>query len=263
MKTRAFSKLSAKTLAFVATLLSLPFLAVYWASAGCLIAIATNGAVGQSPILSFVLFTPLFLAASFFRTVWGYVLTTIPGLLAAIAGLIAGRTSALLRVWLLVLVLAIAAFPFVFRYQPALTAAPGYQMQWVTAPGFPERIVRAAQNILEETPCRYELMGWTADGWLYYRATCAGEERMWRYSPAQPGRPAPVSQLPEEWEATKIPESQVLAMVRADIRPKSAEPTTRPLLMKEIAVFPDGRWIAIVTRHIYGPEDIVVLREMK
>ena len=40
----------------------------------------------------------------------------------------------------------------------------------------------------------------------------------------------------------------------------SAEPGVRLILVREDGVAsPDGRWVAVVVRHVYGPEDVIVL----
>lgn len=261
------SFLSSKSLAVLATILSVPFLSFYWMALARFIpdAIAGDNPNWLTP-LSIVLYLPFaFIAYILFGNLYAYTLTTIAGITAAIAGLIWERPNRLLRVWLLLIIFAIVAFPFIYRYQPALSAAPGYRMQIVTVPGFFGGIIKASQNLMEQTPCKYELLGWSTDNQLYYRAICGAETQVWQYSPTQPSSHTQVSSSPTNLSASTISENTVLEMIRADgVKPEKYESVTRPILLKSKGVVsPDGRWTAIVTQHVYGTQDVVVLTDVK
>ncbi len=148
---------------------------------------------------------------------------------------------------------------WVFRYQPALSAAPGYEMRFVTQPSFWDNPGRVWQRIAEQRPCDYQILGWTVDSSLYYQAICGTESRVWRYGPDRVHEQS--ASAPSSLSRNTFSRTGVLDRVRADgVRPIEQEPVTRPLLLKsEGYVSPDGRWIAIVTQHLYGPQDIVVL----
>lgn len=267
--TRSLSKpsLPLKSLAILATILSLPFLAFYWMALGSFIpdAVASRSPGWLTP-LSLVLYLPCaFVAYTLFGNLYVYILATIGGIAAAIAGLIWGRPNRLLRVWLLMVVFAIIAFPFFYRYQPALVAAPGYRMQMVTDPGLFGGIIKTSHNVVEQTPCTYELLGWSTDNQLYYQATCGAETRIWRYSPTQPGNHVQVSNSPTNLSTSTIPGNAVMEMVRArGVKPEEYESVTRPILLKSRGVVsPDGRWTAVVTQHIYGTQDVIVLTDAR
>ena len=261
------SFLSAKSVAVLATILGVPFLSFYWMALARFVPdTILGGNSGWLMPLSLVLYVPFaFFAYILFGNLYAYILVTIVGITAAITGLIQGRQHRLLAVWLLALIFAIVAFPFVYRYRPALVAATGYRMQLVTDPGFWGGIVRASQNLIEQTPCEYELLGWSADGKLYYQATCDGETQIWQYSPARPGSCTRVSGVPAKLSASTISKDAVLEMVRAsDVRPEEYELATRRLLLKSQGVVSlDGYWTAIVTQHIYGTQDVIVLTDAK
>ena len=55
--------------------------------------------------------------------------------------------------------------------------------------------------------------------------------------------------------------SQVLELVRSPlIYPPEAEPSTRSISVRDNGLAsPDDRWVALVARHIYGPEDVIVV----
>ncbi len=183
--------------------------------------------------------------------------------MTAIAGFQNSPVRQVRRVVLLMIFAATMTLLIIFavsalRYQPALSAAPGYEMKFVTEPNLWDNPVRVWQRITEQRPCEYQILGWSPDNQLYYKAICGTQTRVWAYAPNRLHNPASVpSQLNQE----TVSKGQVLDLVRADgVRPIEYESRTRPLYLKsEGYVSPNGRWIAIVTQHIYGPQDIVVL----
>ena len=270
MTTRSLLKpsgLSSKSLAIIATVLSIPFLSFYWMALSRLV---PDAMMAQSPgwlmPLSIALYLPFaFFAYTLFGNLYAYILATIASVTAVVTALVKGRPSKLLRVWLLLVTCAITAFPLFFRYQPALVAGPGYRMQLVTNPGFLGGIIKASQNLVEQTPCEYELLGWSTNNLLYYRATCGAEAQIWRYSPIQRGSHTQVSSSPASLSASTIPKDAVLGMVRSGgVRPEAYESVTRPILLESRGVVsPDGRWTAVVTQHVYGTQDVIILTDAK
>jgi hypothetical protein len=44
------------------------------------------------------------------------------------------------------------------------------------------------------------------------------------------------------------------------VRPADAEPGVRGLKVRvDGLASPDGRWVAVVVRHVYGPEDVILV----
>ena len=256
------SFLSSKRLTVIATILGIPFLAFYWLSLSYFIpdTMVGNGSDWLTP-LSIALYLPFaFFAYVIFGNLYAYIVTTIAGIVVAVAGLLRGGCNKLARVWLLLIICAIVVFPLVYEYHPALVAAPGYRMNLVTSPGFLGGIVKMSQNMTEQTPCEYELLGWSADNRLYYRATCDGETQAWQYAPNQPNSHTRVSSNPTNPSVSTISESAVLEMVRADhVKPKKDEPAIRRIHLKSQGVVsPDGNWIAIIAQHLYSTQDVLV-----
>jgi len=204
---------------------------------------------------------PALVNAVFFSHVSTYVLVSAIGLALGVAALVRGHPGWLGRLWALILVLAVVAFPWIYRYQPALGAAPGYEMQIVTQPGFFGGVVKMSQIGLEERPCQYELLGWSADHRLYYQATCGAETQSWYYDPSQDDGARQVAAVPDTLGQASISEDSALRMVRArGVWPQDLEPVTRPILLRSQGyVSPDGRWTAMITQHVYGPQDVVLL----
>lgn len=247
-------------MAALATVLCLPFLSFYGIGIASLLPVA-GSATGW---LMMALYLPfMFFASTLFSNAALYLLTTTIGVAAVVGAWFLGKANWRLRGWLLILLIGVLAFPLAFRYQPALGAAPGYHMRVATAPGFLDGIVKSAHNAIEETPCEYELLGWSADPQLYYRAVCGTASTVWRYAPSQTGRAVAVDAPPSTLNDAALARSAVLKMVRGThIRPQSVEPDTRSLLLVGAGrVSPDGEWIAVVTRHVYGTQDVIVLTE--
>ena len=87
-----------------------------------------------------------------------------------VAALRWGQPGRITRVLLILTLLAILGFPWFFRYEPAVSAAPGYVLRWPTQPGLLEGVAKRARITTEQRPCTYTLLGWSADASLYYRA---------------------------------------------------------------------------------------------
>jgi len=172
-----------------------------------------------------------------------------------------GRKMAVGLMVVAVAVVGIVAFPGLFGYQPAVVAAPGVVMYVATQPGWLDGIVKAQQDMADEVPSTYTLLGWSADGVLYYEETITATQvgRTWAYVPgaAQPQLVvAPVGIVP----TVPAERETLLGLVRAQVSPPSAEPLTRPLAIHHDGLAsPDGRWAAAVAKHVYGPEDVVVI----
>lgn len=215
---------------------------------------------GWTQFFSFLALPFAFVFASLFDSVNTYVLLSVVGIALGIAALVWERRSRWARIGALLVILSIVAFPWVYRYSPPLAAAPGYELRCITQPDFPDSVVKASQVTTEQCPCQYELLGWSADGQLYYQATCGAETQAWRYIPSL-NRSERISMVPADLNQATISSSQVLAMVRAaGVWPPDSEPVMRRLHVRgKGLVSPDGRWSAIVTRHVYGPEDVAVL----
>ncbi len=221
---------------------------------------------GVSGILSTLPFIPFYLVNTvFFSNTTMYLLVSIASLILGIAALLWGHPGRLARLMSLVIMLLVVTFPFVYRYAPPVSAAPGYKMYVVTQPNLLEGIVKMSQVITEKRPCEYRLLGWDEDSQLYYQAMCDTEIQFWRYGITPAVRNERVSNVPADLVQIMISKQDMLEMVRADsVRPAKYESTTRPLhVQSEGYLSPNRRWVAVVTRHIYGPEDVVILTALE
>ncbi len=109
-------RLPLKTLAVLATILSIPFLSFYWLVLARFIpdTIISHKPNWLTP-LSLVFYLPFaFVAYTLFANLnlYVYLFTTIASITAAIVGLKWGRFNKFLRLWLVLIIWAIVAFPF-------------------------------------------------------------------------------------------------------------------------------------------------------
>lgn len=195
----------------------------------------------------------------FFSHLVTYLLTSVLGIVLALTALVWGHPNRLTRALLVLSLLAILAFPWFRRYEPAVVPAPGYQMRWPTRPGRLETVVKAAQAAAEIRPCEYTLLGWRADGVLYYQETCRWGTRVWGYDPVTEGGPRRLAEAPANLvqEAREVWELDGIWV--PGVPPEGQAHTRSVVVQGQGLASPDGRWVAVVVRHLYGPEDVVVL----
>ena len=173
---------------------------------------------------------------------------------------------------LLVALTSVLAFPFVMRYQPAVEAAPGVELRIVEKPGLLEGAVKQCQIEGDlRGACQYEPLGWADAQTLVYRKWCGGDytEEGW-----QPGDPQPPQAYnlntnevtPFDGDLDAL--SDETCAPGLCVSPALAERTYFPPLyylpghFGDPLVSPDGRWVAFTARHVYGPEDLLIISKI-
>ncbi|MGE5617941.1 MAG: hypothetical protein ACM3US_01640 [Sphingomonadaceae bacterium] len=222
----------------------------------------------MSPAMLSVVFG-VFFHSIFFSQPGRYLLLSAMGVGLLVAALLLARPGRTARLLLSLTLLGVLAVPWVYRYQPALSAAPGYRVLVATQPGLLEGATKRAQVAAEHRPCDYSLLGWSADDALYYQEGCrGGAPRIMAIAPGREEQPRVVERVPPDISA----ESKLSAasLVRSNSRvfgpdgrlleSAEAERSRIRIKLREGGLeSPDGRWVAIVARHIYGPEDVLIL----
>lgn len=198
-----------------------------------------------------------------FSSTLSYLLVSIVGVLLVVASVIVTQRSRLSLALLLITSLGILAYPFLNAYRPALAAAPGYEMRVATQPSPLDGIVKSTQASLEITPCRYTLLGWNTSEQLFYKEQCDGVTRTWLYDVAQ-RKALSVIAPPGDYVVNTCSDITVSDWVRApSVYPPEVEPEVRKVYLEgNSRPSPDCRWVAVITRHVYGPEDVVLLRKI-
>lgn len=164
------------------------------------------------------------------------------------------------RIVLLAVLLLLAALIFSFlRYQPALRAAPGYTVHHVTNPGWLNGRFKSIQAITEQVPCTYTLLGWQEDKALYYQSTCASAAQTWRYT-LNTTRAEKITTAPDDLYAVSVPVSTIADGLLANVSPPELATVSRQTFIAGAPlVSKNGRYTALVSRHVYGPRDVLIL----
>jgi hypothetical protein len=165
-----------------------------------------------------------------------------------------GHPGRAARVALLLVMLAVLATPLVRHYRPAVKAQPGVTMRVLTLPGFWESPSKGFGVGAEVERCAYALRGWDDDGNLYYTETCGQRVYEWQYSPASDTRTRLSLSLPDDMHRHTAgrPVNCVTASIPGD-------PQLQLSIREPVLRSPDGAWLVFVAKHVYGPEDVVVV----
>lgn len=220
--------------------------------------VAVTGAVmlGSMILLIFdfyYLFSPL--CAFFFRTSHRYLL--ISGLVGgfSIAGLFVRESGRWARLCCWGLLTVTLTFPFLIgvHVPAASTALLSYTVVQVTSSSFLQGVVKRIHQMSENFPCRYELLGWQEDNRLIYQAQCEGDTHYWQATPVgfHAAHRQPLPTLPKRLRHPQL-SWDTLSQLRETFQ-------TPNFLMQDLTVSPDGWWLAFVTSHDYGPEDVIFM----
>jgi hypothetical protein len=117
------------------------------------------------------------------------------------------------------------------RYQPAVVAAPGHEMRWLTRPALWTSVVKNYQRFVEVRPCEYTVLGWSDEGVLFYEEACQDDlPQVWACDLENGNRPQHVETVPLDLVQEAASRSSILHMVRSPgVRPADAEPMVRNL----------------------------------
>jgi hypothetical protein len=174
------------------------------------------------------------------------------GLLLVAAALVFAKPGRLAAAALAMVAVGIVGGALFQRYQPAVEARPGVMMRVPTMPGWwggPAKRFRAGAEMRR---CDYVLEGWDRSGGVLYVETCGERQRRWRYEPADDTL-APSGAVADVSTAqVDRPTDRIAAAIPGD--PSLSLSVRTPVLRS-----PDGLWDAFVARHVYGPEDVVVI----
>ena len=163
--------------------------------------------------------------------------------------------------WLLPLLL-LFGFLWIFQYSAALSAAPGFESRLVTNPRFLEKYLKTAQVFVEYRPCAYELLGWQNDI-LYFQSDCKTNTQFWRFDANKTNQPQLMTIVPKDIAQIIVPHNDALQMVCGyGVLPFKHEAAARDvMLVGDGFASPDGVWTAVITQHLYAPQDILIIKE--
>ena len=203
-----------------------------------------------------------------------YVTISLAALILTSAALIWLMVRERRRIWrrgrlylLLIALAAVLAFPFVMRYQPAVEAAPDVEMRVVEKPGLLEGVVKQCQVGAEVRGCVYEPLGWVDARTLVYRKWCGGHYTEEGWEPSSPGCPMLYDLNTGKIGLSLIDRAPSYETCKPGVcvTPALAEKEFfAPLYylpghFEDPVVSPDGHWVAFTARHVYGPEDLLII----
>ncbi len=211
----------------------------------------------------------MFYHSVFFSQPGRYPLFATAGAALLLAALLLARPGRFASILLGITLLGVLAIPWVYSYQPAVSAAPGYQMLVPTQPDLLEGVTKRAQQFAEVRPCTYSLVGWTPEDTLHYREECKGvAPQMKAIAPGREEQPRVVEDTPPEASAgTRVPAADLVRSPAWVFGPdgrlvedaEAERSSVRIKLRGDGLASANGQWVAVVARHIYGPEDVLLL----
>lgn len=161
-----------------------------------------------------------------------------------------------------------------YKYYPVVIPAPGYSLLVPTQPnlvtGFWKRL---AADFEFGRVCRYSILGWSTENELYVESTCLRYPRVWSYNPEQASI-SYVQKIPNNLKAVDQPvieyirvrdwnapaSNQPLRVGPDDIKFGTSEKDYRSTVTEQDGIIsPNKRWLVFVGRHLYGPEDVIIL----
>ncbi len=166
------------------------------------------------------------------------------------------------RILLLGAVASVLTF-MLWPYEPAVQPATGYQLTLLTQPSLLANGLARAESIGEQKPCRYEILGWHTDT-FYYRSQCTMQlDDLWSINPQQMTKPQRFQgEMPPLYSAT-LDTATTWSMIHA-VAAYPPDTDLRSLYVPAPGMqSPDGTWTAMVSKHLYGREDVILISKSR
>jgi hypothetical protein len=154
----------------------------------------------------------------------GVFLSIVPhlpflGIVLIVVALLERAPRRVTHVLLILALLTIPAIPWLHRYQPVLSAAPDCdcEMRWPTQPSnWLASVRKYSRAFWKRKRCDYHVLGWSADGLLYYRETCKDKASLvWAYNPERGNHPRQVETGPADLTRETISQRATLGQIRS------------------------------------------------
>ena len=223
-------------------------------------------------------FVFLFFVELLFSNLWAYLFVSLGALLLIVGMLIRLVVSAQKGVWryksfylLLLALISVVVYPFFNSYELPAKAIPGVEMQLVEPLNLITSTVKRSKERAEVRDCVPEPLGWADSATIVYRKWCGGYYHP--FNGYQQG-------IPSTPQAYRV-DSKEISPFRGDIEQLARttcpfDDCVRPLLteyndlyspsprypehFEDAVISPDEQWVAFSAEHIYGPEDLLVIK---
>lgn len=194
-----------------------------------------------------------------FTSVPIYLSLSVAGIVLGVAALVFTRPCRSGRLALLLALASILALPLVSPYRPAVTVDPAQTSIHVpTQPGPYIGVVKQTQAGLEVRRCDYKLLGWDERDTLYGEEICGERHRYWVYHPISKTSLETVVTVPPDLFGHEVDREHLRTLGVGSSIPK--DEALRIVVREPGLSSRRGGWTAFVARHLYGPEDVVVLQ---
>lgn len=256
----------------LATVFALPFLVATPLMA--LLGLIAKLFSGTPPGGFAFLFVPIFFIAMLFSNLTRYLVVSLAALSLTLIALVRLAARERGQVWhrkrfylLTIALVAVLTFPLLMHYQPAVKAASGIELRIVDEPGLLAGVVKSCQAAAEVRGCQHEPLGWADAQTLVYRQWCGGSYDTDGWHPGDPQPPQAyhldtdeVSPFDGDLDAlTHETCAPSVCVLPALAKREPFEQGYYPGQYEDALFSPDGRWVAFTTKHIYGPEDLLVI----
>jgi hypothetical protein len=204
---------------------------------------------------------PAFLSAQLELPEVGLWIATILVMVAAVATTASKRSPRSLLATAGLASIALSG-PLVAWYTPALSAIDPSKTLHVTNATGVTGLLMLRHRLGERTPCTYTLISWREPTLLEYSAHCAGrdETRLFDTQSRRTQATSWAANGDHGLSARRMPFGDALELVRAPVSSAEHEfPTRRIMLKGDGLLSPEGRWVALITQHIYGPQDVIIV----
>lgn len=154
----------------------------------------------------------------------GIFLSIVPhfpflGLVLIVVALLERHPHRVTRALLALALLTVPAIPWLHRYQPALSVPPDRdcEMRWPTQPSnWLASVRKYSQAFCKKRACDYHVLGWSADGVLYYEEACNDSvPQVWAYGPEGDSSPHQVETASGDLMRETISQKAVLGHIRS------------------------------------------------
>ncbi len=209
-----------------------------------------------------LIFMPAFYTFYAFSYLPIYYIFTIFGIGIILTALTWGKPSRIPKIILLMGFLSILLYPFAFSYKTAVIASDGFTLFTPTKPDMMTGLAKYAAVAAERRPCSYQLHGWSRDDVLYYESVCGGNApEFWAYTVGENAEL--VKSVPENLIYEIFPNEEAEEWVYVpNFYPKNGERSYRSIVIRQHdALLSNNGDLALIARHLYGPEDVLVLQK--
>lgn len=168
------------------------------------------------------------------------------------------------RILAVITLVAVIIFMFI-PYQTAVQPSVGYTVTSPTQPQFLGHSLRNLQILGEISPCSYQLLGWKEQD-LLYEETCNAKSSIYQFNPqTEQTRRVDHSPAIDTLYINPTAHIEILDLFQAKgVSPAEAEPAAIEFSIRGNALpSTDDKWLAVLARHVYGPEDILVIAQHK